>query len=203
MAFPISTSLDSLPVQPSAPPVLSTSDVPSILPRSIPAETVPPRLFSLPTPRDLRASRRREVRDRISHARATEPVVLSMGIGADAGAAAGGVASTVAGTSVGADAHISASVPPVLRAAQGVAADMNMCVSAQPDMHTVAAAAMRAELRTDAFARVAPGTDARTDAGAAAGAGAVEGVSTASFPVPTIQVWIKRAASSPAWLSLM
>jgi hypothetical protein len=62
---------------------------------------------------------------------------------------------------------------------------------------------MRADLRTDASARVATGTDARTDAGAAADAGAVKGGSTAPFPAPTIQVWIKRAASSPAWLSLM
>jgi hypothetical protein len=88
-----------------------------------------------------------------------------MGIGVDAGADAGGVASTGASASVGADAHISAAVAPVFRAAQGV--------SAHPDIHTVAAAAMCPDLRTDASVRVATGPDARTDAGAAAGAGAV------------------------------
>jgi hypothetical protein len=203
VALPISASLDALPVQPSVSPVLSPSDASLTLAQSISTDTVTSRSSFLPTPRDIRASRRREDGERNSRARATEPAVLSMGIGADAGADAGGVASTSAGASVGADAHISAAVAPVLRASPDVAVDMNMCVSAQPDIHTVAAAAMHADLRPDASARIAPGTDARTAAGAAAGAGAADGVSTASFSAPTIQVWIKRATSSPAWLSLM
>ncbi len=101
-----------------------------------------------------------------------------MGIGVDAtllpGVGTGGVASTRAGASVGADALISATIDPVFRVAKGVTADMNMCVGENHAMNTVAAVT----LCTDASARVATGTDARTDAGAAAGAGAVEGAST-------------------------
>ncbi len=152
LALPLSTPLDPAAVPSIVPPVLSTPpDMPLTFSRSIPTDSSPACQASLPTPRDLRASRRSEVVARSSRAATDAPGALGMVIGAatdiHTGAGAGacaGITANKAGASVSATKHVSAAVDMVPSADMDLVVNMPSCVVAD------AAVGMREDLSTRA-----------------------------------------------------